>query len=127
MKAFFLFFGVFSFGFLCAQKGDELLVYSLKGGVTVVENNNESRAKIGKILKPGSVIKTQKLAKLTMVCKQGKAISLTKEGIFPVETWKDSCLVSNNSITTKYFQYVWDQLYARSDDYKKNHPGEEIA
>ncbi len=105
-----------------AQKGDELLVYSMKGNVTVIENNKELKAKIGKVLKPGSSVKTQRLAKLTMVCKQGKPLTVTKEGTFPVTKWKDSCITSNNSVTSKYFQYIWDQLYIRSDDYKLSHP-----
>jgi hypothetical protein len=107
---------------LFGQTGEELLVYSLKGNVTVVENNAESPIKVGKVLKPGAIIKTQKAAKMTMVCKQGKPISVTKEGVFPVTKWKDSCLTHNNSVTTKYFQFIWDQLYVRSDDYKKDHP-----
>ena len=111
--------------FVCsahAQKGDELLVYSMKGNVTVIENSKESRLKIGKVLKPGSTIKTQKLAKLTMVCKQGKPLTVTKEGIFPVNKWKDSCTTGQSSVTSKYFQYIWDQLYVRSEDYKNEHP-----
>ncbi len=115
------------FFFLCsanAQKGDELMVYSIKGTVTVIENSKESSVKIGKVLKPGSTIKTQRLAKLTMVCKQGKPLSITKEGTFPIVKWKDSCATVNNSMTSKYFQYIWDQLYVRSEDYKKEHSGE---
>lgn len=113
--------------FLCstkAQKGDELLVYSIKGNVTVIEKDKESIVKIGRVLKPGVTIKTQKSAKLTMVCKEGKPLSITKEGIFPIIKWKDSCSIADNSMTSKYFQYIWDQLYVRSEDYKKEHPGE---
>ena len=106
-----------------AQKGDELLVYSIKGTVTLIEKDKESIVKIGKVLKQGVTIKTQKLAKLTMVCKEGKPLSITKEGIFPIVKWKDSCVTADNSMTSKYFKYIWDQLYVRSDDYKKEHPG----
>jgi hypothetical protein len=122
MKTIFLIFTLFCIRSAWSQKGNELLVYSLKGNVTVVENNKESKVRIGKVLKPGSTVKTQKLSKLTMVCKQGKPISVTKEGSFPVEQWKDSCTMPANSMTTKYFQFIWDQLYVRSDDYKKEHP-----
>jgi len=119
--------------FLCiactgyAQKGDELLVYSMKGNVTVIENNSESKVKIGKVLKPGSTIKTERQAKLTVVCKQGKPLSLTKEGVYPVIRWKDSCSTSQTSVTSKYFQYIWDQLYVRSEEYKKEHPDHDGA
>ncbi|MDZ4794803.1 MAG: hypothetical protein SGI83_11040 [Bacteroidota bacterium] len=114
-----LFFSLASF----AQKGDELLVYSMKGTASVIEDKKESKLKIGKVLKPGSVIKTQPQAKLTLVCKQGKALSVTKAGTFPVTKWKDSCYSSSalTSVTTKYFRYIWDQLYVRSDDYKNQH------
>lgn len=122
MKIIVNFFCLFFFSSVLGQKGDELLVYSMKGNVTVIENNIESKVKIGKVLKPGSSIKTQPLAKLTMVCKEGKPISVTKEGTFPVVKWKDSCATGKNSVTSKYFQYIWDQLYVRSDDYKRNHP-----
>ncbi len=108
-----------------AQTGDDLMVYSMKGTVTVIENSIESKAKIGKVLKPGSTIKTQKLAKLTMVCKQGKPLTVTKEGIFPVTKWKDSCESNNdNSVTTKYFQYIWEQLSLQNNGYKKNKSGD---
>ncbi len=119
-----LFFVYSSYG----QQGDELLVYSLKGNVTVVENEKESKLKIGKVLKPGSTIKTQKLSKLTMVCKQGKPLTVTKEGSFPVLRWKDSCETnSHNSVTSKYFKYIWEQLYMRSEDFKKNNAGDIAA
>ncbi|MBC7872968.1 MAG: hypothetical protein H7Y01_03170 [Ferruginibacter sp.] len=123
MKTIFFLFSLFFFSAVCAQKGNELLVYSLKGNVTVIENNSETRLKIGKVLKPGSVVKTQREAKLTMVCKEGKPISVTEEGSYPVVTWKDSCLTTQNSMSSKFFQYVWDQLYVRSDEYKREHPG----
>lgn len=108
-----------------AQKGDELLVYSLKGNVSVVENNTETPVKVGKVLKPGSTIKTRRASKLTMVCRQGKPISVTREGVFPVVKWKDSCETEHLSATTKYFQFIWDQLYVRSDEYKREHPQSE--
>ena len=122
MKTIFFCFFLIAVSPVFAQKGDELLVYSLKGNVTVVENNSESRLKIGKVLKAGATIKTQREARLTMVCKQGKPISVTKEGSYPVVKWKDSCATPGGSMASKYFQYIWDQLYVRSDDYKRAHP-----
>lgn len=106
-----------------AQKGDELLVYSLQGDVTVLEGNKETKLKIGKVLKKGSLIKTKKNAKLTMVCKEGRPIAVTKEGNYPVDLWRDSCATYQGSVTSRYFQYIWDQMYVRSDDYKKDIAG----
>jgi len=111
---------------LYGQVGVELLVYSVKGQVTLIENNNEAKLKIGKVLKQGAAIRTQKDSKLTMVCKQGKPISVLQEGIFPVVNWKDSCEPEHSSLTTHYFQYIWNQLYKRSpegqEELKKNGP-----
>ncbi|MGQ0740611.1 MAG: hypothetical protein ACT4OJ_16300 [Bacteroidota bacterium] len=105
--------------FLHAQQGDELLAYSVKGKVTVVYKNEEAAVKIGKVLKPGAVIKTQKDASLTMLCNKGKPLSVTKEGSFPVNNWKDSCRTPGGSVTSNYFKYIWNQLYAYSPEYKE--------
>lgn len=105
-----------------AQNGEDLMVYSIKGTVTVIENNKETKARIGKLLKPGAVIRTARAAKMTMVCKQGKPLSVIKEGSYPVVRWKDSCTADHHSVSARYFQFVWDQLYVRSDEYRKKHP-----
>jgi hypothetical protein len=81
-----------------------------------MENNTESKLKIGRVLKPTAVIKTAKESKLTMVCKQGKPISVLQEGVYPVTNWKDSCKTDQVSMTTNYFQYIWRQLYFRSPE-----------
>ncbi len=103
-----------------AQRGDELLVYSVKGKVTATYKNEETPVKVGKVLNQGMTIKTEKDARLTMVCKQGKPLSVTKEGVYPVSRWKDSCKNINGSITSNYFQYIWSELYHRSDEYKED-------
>jgi len=102
---------------LLAQRGDELLVYSVKGNVTAVYKKQESPVKIGKVLLPGAVIKTKKDASLTMLCSRGKALSLTKQGNFPVLKWKDSCRQGTASVTSNYFKYIWDQLYSYSPEH----------
>jgi hypothetical protein len=104
---------------LRAQRGDELLVYAVKGKVTAIFKNQETPVKIGKVLLPGAVVKTQQDAFLTMLCPKGKPISLTKAGSFPVTRWKDSCKTTRNSLTSTYFKYIWDQLYSYSPEHKE--------
>ncbi len=116
MKTRLLFFSILLSFAVYGQAGEELLVYSVRGQVTLLENNIESRLKIGKVLKPGVVIRTEKESKITMVCKQGKAISVQQEGVFPVVIWKDSCKMHQNSMTTNYFQYIWRQMFLRSPE-----------
>lgn len=122
MKTIFFLLGIMTFINVKAQTSTELMVYSVKGNVTLIENNKETKLKIGKMLKAGSVIRTESLAMMTMVCKQGKPLSVTKAGTYPVSKWKDSCSSDHRSMTAKYFQYVWDQMYVRSEDYKREHP-----
>jgi hypothetical protein len=102
-----------------AQKGDELLVYAVKGEVTAIFKQQETRVKIGKVLKQGTTLKTGKDASLTMICTKGKAISLQKEGSFPLSRWRDSCAVTDESITANYFKYIWQQMYAYSPERKE--------
>ncbi|MEO7924700.1 MAG: hypothetical protein ABIR30_13545 [Chitinophagaceae bacterium] len=102
-----------------AQKGNELLVYAVKGSVMATYNNQESAVKIGKVLKPGTTITVKPGASMTMVCKQGKPLSVNKEGSFPVNKWKDSCKTGGNSITASYFKYIWSEFYTRSPEHKE--------
>jgi tetratricopeptide (TPR) repeat protein len=102
-----------------SQTGDELLVYSVKGKVTVTYRNIETPVKVGKVLKQGTTIRMEKDARLTMVCKQGKPLSIIKEGLYPVSLWNDSCKNAGGSLTSHYFQYIWSELYKRSDEYKE--------
>lgn len=103
-----------------AQRGDELLVYSVKGNVTAFYNNKESAVKIGKVLRQGTIIRTARESYLTMVCKQGRPIMVTDEGSYPISIWRDSCKTDKKSLTSKYFSYVWSELYYRSQEYKED-------
>jgi hypothetical protein len=73
---------------------------------------------VGRVLKPGTSIRTEKDARLTMVCKQGKPLSVFREGTYPISRWKDSCRNTQGSVSAHYFQYIWTEMYKRSDDYK---------
>ncbi|MBK7560501.1 MAG: tetratricopeptide repeat protein [Chitinophagaceae bacterium] len=118
MKKYFLFIlHVFSVP-LWAQRGNEFLVYTVNGHVTALYNSLESAVKIGKILKPGTTITMKQGARMTMVCKQGKPLPVTKEGSFPINNWKDSCKMNGNSMTSNYFKYIWNEFYTRSDEYQ---------
>jgi hypothetical protein len=102
-----------------SQRGDELLVYSVKGQVTAVFKNQETAVKIGRLLLPGTTIRAQKGSAVTMVCKKGKPVHIYKEGVYPVSLWKDSCRTSAASITSNYFAYVWSELYKYTPEYKE--------
>ncbi len=102
-----------------AQRGDELLVYAVKGKVTSVFKNTETTVKVGKVLYPGMILKTEENASLTMLCTKGKPISVSRKGNYPVTKWKDSCKTDAHSVTANYFKFVWSQLYAYSPENKE--------
>ncbi len=102
-----------------AQRGDELVVYAVKGKVTCVYQNAETPVRIGKVLHAGMILKTEDHAALTMLCTRGKTIFVDRKGNYPVTKWKDSCRSNPNSITSNYFKYIWSQLYAYSPEHKE--------
>ena len=112
------FFTLFCTLSLLAQRGDELLVYAVKGKVTATYQQKVSPVKIGKVLVPGTVIKTEKQAVLTMICTRGQPIQVQKEGTYPVTRWKDSCRINQHSVSGNYFRYIWDQFYSYSPEHK---------
>lgn len=112
---------------LFAQRGDELMVYAVKGKVTALYKKKETTVMIGKVLVPGAVIKTGKDASLTMLCNKGKPIQVAKQGSFPVSKWRDSCRVSHSSVTTNYFKYIWDELYSYSPENKAKRRRDDLA
>lgn len=102
-----------------AQQGDELLVYAVKGKVTAFYNNQETVVKIGKVLHPGTVLKTDKGASLTLLCSKGRPLSINKEGTYPVNNWKDSCRSTSGSLSSSFFKYIWGQMYIYSPEHKE--------
>ena len=102
-----------------AQRGDELLVYAVKGKVTSVFKNAETTVKVGKVLSPGMILKTEENATLTMLCAKGKPLFVNRKGNYPVTKWKDSCRTPANSVTSNYFKFIWSQLYAYSPENKE--------
>ena len=102
-----------------AQRGDEMLVYAVKGKVTSLFKNAETPVKVGKVLYPGMILKTEENASLTMLCAKGKPISVNRKGNYPLTKWRDSCNNTANSITANYFKYIWSQLYAYSPENKE--------
>ncbi len=114
-------FSVFIFSLTAkGQEGNEWVVYIVKGNVTVsYKNEIETVVKTGAVLHTGAILQLGKLSSAVVVCKQGKPISLTKEGTYSVNRWRDSCGISKPSVSSQYFKYVWLQLYQRSDEYKE--------
>lgn len=103
-----------------AQPGNIMMVYSVKGTVTARYGDQSFPLKIGKVLQPGTVITTAAHSSLTLLCQRGKPVSVSQEGSYPLSKWKDSCAAGAvHSVSSNYFRYIWQHLYANSSEYKE--------
>lgn len=95
---------------LSATAQNDFLLYSFKGNVSVVENNVESKAKVGKSLTAASSVKVAAGGTVTLICNEAAMFTLSKPGTYPLNKFGDSCKVSNSSVSANYVKYVWAQM-----------------
>ncbi len=115
-----LLFFVFISASLIAQKPNSFLIYSVKGSVTVSENNQSSKAQIGKLLTDKSKITIGPNSLVSIICNENSLFSLVKPGAYNMVQFKDSCLVNKSSITTNYLKFIWNQLTTTKGNPEKN-------
>lgn len=95
---------------LSASAQNDFLLYSFKGNVAVVENNVESKAKVGKALSAASSLKVAAGGTVTLICNEAAMFTISKPGTYPLNKFGDSCKVSNSSVSANYVKYVWAQM-----------------
>ena len=93
-----------------ASAQNDFLLYSFKGNVSVIENNVESKAKVGRQLNSGATVKIAPGGVATMICNEAAMFTFTKAGTYPLNKFGDSCKVSNNSVSANYVKYVWASM-----------------
>ncbi|MBL0232483.1 MAG: hypothetical protein IPQ08_02320 [Chitinophagaceae bacterium] len=98
-----------------ANAQNNFLLYSFKGNVTVVENNVESKAKVGRSLTAASTIKLAAGGMVTLICNEAAMFTVSKAGTYALKAFGDSCKVSSNSITANYVKYVWASMTKTGD------------
>jgi len=108
MKKFSLLILVSAFAF--AGSAQNFLLYSFKGNVSVVENNVESKAKVGKTLDNAATVKIPAGSAATLICNEAAMFTISKAGNYSLRTFGDSCKVSSNSVSANYVKYVWAQM-----------------
>ncbi len=113
---FFIFFFTGSF----AQKTNSFLIYSVKGTVTVAEDNKNSKAQIGKLLTESSKITIGSNSLVSIICNENSLFSIVKPGTYSMGQFKDSCLVNKSSITSNYLKFIWGQLTTPKGSPEKN-------
>lgn len=106
--------------FMVSAQENLFVVYSAKGNVSIVENNVESKAKIGTILKTGSSIKIPQGGFATLICNETRAFTLSKAGNYSTTNFKDSCKVGSGSLSSNYMKYVWNEMTKPKGSPEKN-------
>jgi len=103
-----------------AQNSNMFVVYSIKGTVSVLDKNVESKAKIGTILDGDETIKVGTGSFATIICNETKVFSLTKAGNYSTASLKDSCKISSGSVSSNYMKYVWAEMTKSKGTPEKN-------
>jgi hypothetical protein len=103
-----------------AQNPNQFLVYSVKGSVSVVENNKTGKAQIGKLLNDKSKITVGANSLVSIICNENSLFSITKAGTYDMSQFKDSCLYNKSSITSNYLKFIWNQLTTPKGSPEKN-------
>jgi tetratricopeptide (TPR) repeat protein len=121
MKLFFVIIAIALFSFQTnAQKPNSFLVYSVKGSVTITENNKGIKAQIGNLLTEQSKITVGKNSLVSIICNESSLFSITKAGTYSMTQFKDSCLTNKSSITSSYLKFIWNQLTTHNGTPEKN-------
>lgn len=89
---------------------NSFLLYSIKGNVSVVENNVETKAKVGKVLNGNAQLKIANGGTATLICNEAAMFTLGKPGQYSLRSFGDSCKVAANSVSANYVKYVWAQM-----------------
>lgn len=99
---------------LCATgifaQGNNFLLYSYKGNVSVVQNKVETKAKVGQSLTSASTLKISAGAVVTLICNEAAMFTIGKPGTYALSSFGDSCRVSSSSVSANYVKYVWAQM-----------------
>lgn len=88
----------------------QFLLYSFKGNVSVIENNAESKAKVGKQLNSAATVKIAAGGSATLICNEAAMFTISKPGSYLLSKFGDSCKVSSSSVSANYVKYVWAQM-----------------
>lgn len=95
------------------------LIYTVKGNVSVIENNETTKAKIGRLLPESAQIVIAPGGVVSLICNQANLINLNK-GKVSLSTLGEQCKLTDQSVTSNYLKYVWSQLTTKPGTPEKN-------
>lgn len=102
-----------------ATAQNSFLIYTVKGNVSVIENNATTKAKVGRLLPESAQIVITPGGVVSLICNQANLINLNK-GKVSLSTLGEQCKLTDQSVTSNYLKYVWSQLTAKPGSPEKN-------
>jgi hypothetical protein len=117
MKLLTLFLGVVFSTLTYAQ--NSYLIYTVKGNVSVIENNVTTKAKIGRLLPETAQVVIAPGSVISLICNQASLINLNK-GKVSLTSLSEQCKSTEGSATSNYLKYVWSQLTTHAGTPEKN-------
>lgn len=118
MKSLILSIG-FLFAVITSSAQNSFLIYTIKGNVQVLENNAQSKARIGMMLDEKAQIVIPPEAAVTLICNQASLITL-KTGKFRLADMKEECKPNSQSVSSNYLKYIWSELTSKPGVPEKN-------
>ncbi len=103
-----------------AQNSNSFLIYSVKGTVTISENNTAVKAQIGKIFSENAKLTVGANSLVSIICNEKSLFSIVKAGNYSMQQFKDSCTTNKSSITSSYLKFIWGQLTTAKGSPEKN-------
>ena len=117
MKLLTLFLGMVFSTLTYAQ--NSYLIYTVKGNVSVIENNVTTKAKIGRLLPETAQVVIAPGSVISLICNQASLINLNK-GKVSLTSLSEQCKSTEGSATSNYLKYVWSQLTTHAGTPEKN-------
>lgn len=120
MKKLILSFSALLLAWNISAQVNKFVVYSMKGNVSIVENNTESKAMIGTMIGSPATIKIAAGSFATIICNEKNMFTLSKSGNYNTANLADSCKGTNSSVSANYMKYIWNELTKSKGSPEKN-------
>jgi len=101
------------------QAQNSFLIYTMKGNISVIEDNVTTKAKIGRLLPESAQIVIAPGGVVSLICNQANLINLNK-GKVNLSTLGEQCKLTDQSVSSNYLKYVWSQLTTKPGSPEKN-------
>ena len=118
MKFLILLVSVLAIGSLTHAQ-NSFLIYTIKGNVSVIEDNVTTKAKIGRLLPETAQVVVAQSGVISLICNQANLITVNN-GKVTLSTLGEQCKLTDQSVNSNYLKYVWSQLTTKPGSPEKN-------